>query len=185
MPQLFNLKVAQKGFTLAETLIALALIGVVGALVIPKLFTSQGQAVGRASVREAFVTVGELCLKRQQETVSADFPALDWGTNVAQQMENYMANRLNVRRCAAVGETVPCEFEFQTGVLVTSIVDQQVAGVDSVVITFNGGNGVGNFQMMLQPNASTINATYPEGYATRYVTGPVANAVVNQILNVQ
>ena len=102
--------------------------------------------------------------------------------NVAQQVEDYMASRLNVRRCAGEA-TDPCEFEFQTGVLVNSIVNQQVSGVDSVVITFNGGTGVGQFQMMMQPNLSTISATYPQGYATRYRLGPVVNANAASVLN--
>lgn len=187
----------QQGFTLTEVLIALALVGVVAAMVVPKILGSQTQSAGRAMVREAYVTVGELCLARQAEPVTAARPQIIWngaGSNVSVEMENYLVEKLNVRRCAG-GAADPCEFEFQSGVRLTRFEQVNMAGgLRRLIIRFNGGNNVGNFAMVIDPNAATADANYPVGYATRYSLATVMgdgveaadiNEGVNQMLNTQ
>ncbi len=56
---------AQKGFTLAELLIALALLGVIAAFTIPKVLQSSGSQEAQAKVREAVATLESAYYNKQ------------------------------------------------------------------------------------------------------------------------
>lgn len=84
----------KKGFTLAEVLITLSIIGVVAALTIPAITASTNEARARASVKKALSVLNQaLTLSIAQEGLSANGVATGTGaskSNLANLFGNYL-----------------------------------------------------------------------------------------------
>ena len=97
----------QKGFTLAEILVAIALIGVLAAIVIPKIINSSTQKNRNAIAKDIFVTVGESFLACQNSG-NCNTAGNDWnnspvvnnvGTStpkVSNQFINYLKSHVDI-----------------------------------------------------------------------------------------
>lgn len=155
----------RKGFTLAEALIVLAIIGVISALLIPKLMTSTGTQTTRAVVSEVFANTGELFMRRQADS---NFNPVVWNNNSeAAIFTGYIQTHLNAPACTDGS----CIAKFPSGAEIISVSDATVrplgagADVNAVVVEMKVPKVSDNFKLVIVPPASD-----PTGTATRYST---------------
>jgi len=98
-------RTAGKGFTLAEILITLTVIGVVAALTIPTLLQNTNQAELIAAWKKTFGDIAQARL-----SILAQDSTLDFGDTIySVDMKNDFANKLNyIKSCNGGGEIVNC-----------------------------------------------------------------------------
>ena len=174
-----------KGFTLSEALIVLALMGVIAAMLIPKLMTTTGAQTTNAIVQEAFANTGELFMRRQSDS---NIAAVTWGGEAA-TFQTYIATHLNAPACTDGS----CIARFPSGARIISVNDVSIRPVGSAVnvnglsVTLNAPKISSNFSLVIVPPVVD-----PTGLATRYstrygVTGLAADEIpeIDSILKTQ
>jgi len=92
------------GFTLAEVLITLGIIGVVAAMTIPTLMNQSSQAVFRTGFKKA-VSVLNQAITMNVALNDSDFSALTSGTDDTTSVVGMFKNRLNTLKTASGGTT--------------------------------------------------------------------------------
>ena len=140
-----TLKKGQKGFTLAEMLIALALIGIIAAMLIPKLLQSSGQRTDIAKARNLMSLVERSYYEAAQDPE---------GPSQAQVMFNFIRGRVNGTQTAAGVPAGGCPnannpqggFTFADGTAVTfyAATNVNAAGVVPVCFDLKANNAAGN-----------------------------------------
>lgn len=91
---------AKSGFTLAEVLITLGIIGVVAAMVIPTLMNSTQSKETITSLKKVYSTLSNAYTLAQQENGSPD----NWDlTNHPENLVGYMAPYLNITKNCGLG----------------------------------------------------------------------------------
>ena len=165
-----NKQTIGKGFTLIEVIIAIALLGVIAALVLPKFMGNQFNTANANRIKQTFTTVGELCLRRQSEST---LPAINWAQTSPTSIAfcNYLGANLK-GQC-----TNTCLCKFSTGVEITGVSTETIGAINSLVITFRAPS-IPSYQMVIQPNPS-----HPDGYATRYTTRYAVTGLASDKIN--
>lgn len=167
-------------FTLAEVLIALVLIGIIAAVILPKVLSSDGQKQRNAIAKEIFTTTGELFMACQ-DSGSCNTSGTDWtnspvtsssGTvnSVSQQFINYLGSHLDITS----GSTTTLPFTIATGAQINAIsipADYTGASNTTMSVDLSIPNNATHFLIVFVKGTSRVTR-----YTTKYdITGLAAD----------
>ena len=119
---------ANKGFTLAEMLIALVLVGVIAALVIPKLLLSTGAKAATSKVQAAASSIEQLVLNPDPNN------AADWST--------YLKTSLNGAKSLTVPASETATGGCAGGTSPNANVSNYIVLKDGTIIAYGTGSAV-------------------------------------------
>lgn len=149
-------KHVKTGFTLTECLVTFAILGLIAALIIPKLLNSGGDRANEAVVKEIVTNTGELFFKRQADSTVA---RVNWNADEAAVFSNYILTHMNGTPSA--GGTFPIQFASGS----------QILSVRNSTVPMAGGGNV---------KAVIVRATVPKisrAFDIVIVGSPVAGGV--------
>ncbi len=142
-----------KGFTLAETLITLVVIGVVAALIVPTIIVKHQKEETITRLKKVYSALSQITNK----SIADNGPIESWTIEqdkTKEFFEKYMAPYLNIGKKCEYDTTGDCRFEasnlntpntkFAWGNPVYTIVlaDGSALFLRTIVTTVNGGNGI-------------------------------------------
>lgn len=156
---------SQSGFTLAEVLISMVLIGVVVSFSVPKILQSFSAMETEDAVKEAFVSVGEAYLLRKE--MSNQVGDEDIGGSERTTFRDFLDSHLNALEVDSSGDPAVLNatghYILHRGVLVTRIQDDASTTPDTLQVSM----------VATRPDGSALNfqVYIPEGeerYTTKY-----------------
>lgn len=135
-----------QGFTLAELLIALAILGVIAVFTIPKVLNSQQDSQKRAVLKEAVASLYQIC------EIGANEGSLD-ATTSGTQLGTYFLDHLNfIKTCPGDSLAQGCWNASQGNI---SFDDNQMGGImhnGAVIVGFGDNSNTGRESVTIDLN---------------------------------
>jgi prepilin-type N-terminal cleavage/methylation domain-containing protein len=128
------------GFTLAELLMALAILGVIATFTIPNVLNTLSNQTIKANGKEAISTLNAVLYEGwQQGNISTN--------STTTQVTNFLKTRLNYTRFCDVGETDgPCGGH--PAYAFTSVKERFILASGTIISVFGNGSGAGWFYII-------------------------------------
>ncbi len=133
----------QKGFTLSELLVSLAVLGLIAGLTVPSVIQATERGKQRGLLKESIQAISEIV---QEGYLNADFAAItDWTIDsTTDPIVQYFTNNLGgiTRQCATGNVTAPCNMRQGTAATSDATVAHAARWVMSngTTLFMSGGN---------------------------------------------
>lgn len=182
----------QRGFSLSEIIIAMGVIALLGATLVPKMVVGKASGQANITIKEIFAIIGEAYLARKNdESLIAAGQGENLSGNATEQARifaRYLNDHLNATRSNfnAAANFDPCQqnslFTMRGGAIIRNVCVRSTGVIMDISVPAERSNSFVSFSVVV-PKDGTSNRTQ-DRYTTGYGSGLTGCSRVDKLFNI-